>query len=295
MSRPVVVAGGGVLWRGEPAAPEVALIHRPRYDDWSLPKGKAKRDEYVLEAALREVAEETGSLPQIGPRLLTTRYRVQVRGRPADKVVTYWSMQHRAGEFVESDEVDALEWLPVRAARRRLSKRADVAVLQAFARVPRGTRPLVLLRSGPTTAARSSGRSVQVLSRRGRDHAQRLVPLLEELGVDALRSADDAASTGTLRPYGRGAGLTLHVDARLRRAAYPQHRRALLDEIRAETEQATPAVCVPRAVLEDLVGALGRGAPVRAPRDRSLRKGGWWLLHMRDGRVQAFERHELDA
>ena len=106
MSRAVVVAGGGVLWRGEVDRPEVAVVHRPQYDDWSLPKGKAKATEHLIVTAVREVEEETGSLVELGPALLTTRYRVRVRGRMADKVVTYWAMRHPGGDFVESDEVD---------------------------------------------------------------------------------------------------------------------------------------------------------------------------------------------
>jgi 8-oxo-dGTP diphosphatase len=88
-----VLAAGGVLWRGDPEDPELAVVHRPAYDDWSLPKGKAKPGEHLLVTALREVAEETGQRAVIGPLLTTVRYRVTAGGRPADKVVTYWSMR----------------------------------------------------------------------------------------------------------------------------------------------------------------------------------------------------------
>ena len=294
MSRALVVAGGGVLWRGAADQPDVAVIHRPQYDDWSLPKGKAKAAEHLIVTAVREVEEETGSAVALGPRLLTTRYRVRVRGKVADKVVTYWAMRHEGGEFVESDEVDEMEWLPVRAARRRLTKRSDMAVLDAFARSPKDTRPLVLLRSGRTrsTAVRRDGRPTRTLSRRGREQAEALVPVLDSLGVAALRSADSAACTSTLRPYGRAAGTTLTVDARLGRAAYPRHHGELLAELVEEAAQATTALCGPRAVVADLVVSRGRLGRVRPPHDVDLRKGGWWLLHLRDGRVVAHERHE---
>ena len=72
MSRPTVLAAGGVLWRKDSADPEVAVIHRPRYDDWSLPKGKAKPGEHLLVTALREMSEETGHSPRIGARLPVT-------------------------------------------------------------------------------------------------------------------------------------------------------------------------------------------------------------------------------
>jgi 8-oxo-dGTP diphosphatase len=294
MSRAVVVAGGGVLWRGAADEPEVAVIHRPQYDDWSLPKGKAKQAEHLIVTAVREVEEETGSLVEVGPSLITTRYRVRLRGRSADKVVTYWAMRHAGGDFVESDEVDEIEWLSLRAARRRLTKRTDVSVLNAFSRAPKDTRPLVLLRSGPTrsTAVRRDGQPTRTLSRRGREQAEDLVPVLDRLGVEALRSADSAACTSTLRPYGRAARISITVDARLGRAAYPSHHRELLTELREEATSTTTALCGPRAVVADLVGSLGRLGRGRPPHDTGLRKGGWWVLHLQDGRVVAHERHE---
>lgn len=294
MTRALVVAGGGVLWRGAADQPEVAVIHRPQYDDWSLPKGKAKATEHLIVTAVREVEEETGSVVELGPPLLTTHYRVRVRGRLADKMVTYWAMRHAGGDFVESDEVDELEWLPVRPARRRLTKRTDVNVLDAFVRAPKDTRPLVLLRSCPTrsTVVRKDDRPARTLSRRGREQAEDLVPVLDRIGVQALRSADSAACTSTLRPYGRAARVPITVDARLGRVAYPDHQRELLEELAEEASQVTTALCCPRPVVADLVGSLGWLGRGRPPHDTGLRKGGWWLLHLQGGRVVAHERHE---
>jgi len=76
MSRRTVVAAGGVLWRQDAVNPEVALVHRPKYDDWSLPKGKVKLGEHLLVTALREVTEETGHRPRLGPYLATVRYPI---------------------------------------------------------------------------------------------------------------------------------------------------------------------------------------------------------------------------
>ena len=88
-----------MLWRGDPTTPEVALVHRPRYDDWSLPKGKAKAGEHLLVTAVREIAEETGHQPRVGPVLATVRYRVTTGGRPATKVVSYWAMRSAGGQL----------------------------------------------------------------------------------------------------------------------------------------------------------------------------------------------------
>ncbi|WP_418957858.1 NUDIX hydrolase [Streptomyces tritici] len=124
-----VLAAGCVLWR--PAAGggvEIALIHRPKYDDWSHPKGKRKRGESAEECALREVREETGQACALGARLPTIRYTAS--GRP--KEVEYWAARALGGVFTPTHEVDRLVWLPPAAARRRLTQARDRDLLDAL-------------------------------------------------------------------------------------------------------------------------------------------------------------------
>ena len=125
-----VRAAGTVLWRHSPfdGRVEIALVHRPRYDDWSLPKGKLKRGEDFAAAAVRETREETGMQCVLGATLPVTRYLVQ--GRP--KEVRYWSARAGEGGFVPSREVDRMAWLPPVAARHRLTHDRDRPVVDAF-------------------------------------------------------------------------------------------------------------------------------------------------------------------
>ena len=104
----VIRAAGGVVRRREPDGPKVALVHRPRYDDWTLPKGKADRGEADEASALREVLEETGLRCELGPEVASVRYRDHY-DRP--KVVRYWLMYPSAGAFVPNDEVDRMRWV----------------------------------------------------------------------------------------------------------------------------------------------------------------------------------------
>jgi 8-oxo-dGTP diphosphatase len=108
-----VRAAGGLVVRQRDGRPEVAVVHRPRYDDWSLPKGKLEPGESWADAALREVEEETGLRCELGAELPAAGY-VDNRGRP--KRVRWFSMRPLEGGFVASDEVDELRWLAPQAA-----------------------------------------------------------------------------------------------------------------------------------------------------------------------------------
>ncbi|MET7287689.1 NUDIX hydrolase [Streptomyces sp. NPDC005573] len=132
MDDTTVRAAGCVLWRRSPrdGGLEICLVHRPRYGDWSHPKGKLKRGEDALAGALREVAEETGQRAEPGAELPTLRY--PVAGRP--KEVRYWAAEAAGGRFVPGDEVDRVLWLSPDAARERLTQPRDRDLVDALTR-----------------------------------------------------------------------------------------------------------------------------------------------------------------
>lgn len=127
----VVRAAGGVVWRSGPGnSVEYAIVHRPVYDDWTLPKGKLAPGETEEEAALREVEEETGMRCRLGRALGTTSYPDR-KGRP--KIVYYWLMKAVAGRFVPNAEVDELRWLTITAATALLTYDRDRTLLGSLA------------------------------------------------------------------------------------------------------------------------------------------------------------------
>ncbi|MBL7496974.1 NUDIX hydrolase [Frankia sp. CNm7] len=131
----VVRAAGGVVWR--PAAgggTEIVLVHRPRYDDWSLPKGKVDDGETWLAAAVREVDEETGLQVEVGAPLGDVAYQVRRHGAVAGKVVRYWALRATGGVFTPNEEVDELRWLPPAAATALLSYDLDREIVERFLR-----------------------------------------------------------------------------------------------------------------------------------------------------------------
>ncbi len=130
-----VRAAGGVLVRRALSATtdhdaiEVVIVHRPHYDDWTFPKGKAEAGESDEQTALREVLEETGFVCNLGEELPSVTYRDH-KQRP--KIVRYWAMSARSGEFTANDEVDHLEWVSPAEAGERLTYDHDVDVLSAL-------------------------------------------------------------------------------------------------------------------------------------------------------------------
>lgn len=129
---PVVRAAGGIVCRDiEDGTREVLLVHRPKYDDWTLPKGKVDPGERDEETALREVLEETGVECRLGVEAGTTRYR---DSQDRDKVVHYWLMEPKEipDEFVPNHEVDAVRWCSVDEARAALSYAHDRKLLKAI-------------------------------------------------------------------------------------------------------------------------------------------------------------------
>jgi 8-oxo-dGTP diphosphatase len=131
-----VEAAGGVLWRRpEGSDVEIAVVHRPRYDDWSLPKGKLDEGEGFEEAALREVWEETGMRCTLGREIGETHYEDR-KGRP--KVVRYWEMRDCDGEFRPNDEVDELRWVPIDDAKALLTYDFDRELVERVAAEAQG-------------------------------------------------------------------------------------------------------------------------------------------------------------
>jgi 8-oxo-dGTP diphosphatase len=126
----IVQAAGGVVTRaGSGGEVEVLVVHRPRYDDWTLPKGKLASGEAHPDAALREVEEETGVRCSLERELAGAAY-IDSRGRP--KEVRYWHMQPLGGSFTPSDEVDEIRWVALGSISELLSYERDIAVVASL-------------------------------------------------------------------------------------------------------------------------------------------------------------------
>ncbi|MEU4193435.1 NUDIX domain-containing protein [Kribbella sp. NPDC026611] len=262
MSNPAtVIAAGGVVWREYRGARQVLLVHRPRYDDWSLPKGKLTANEHVLLAAQREIEEETGERAILGPPLGVQRYAIRKNGSTAEKLVHYWSaVPVRESSFQPNDEVDEIAWLPVDKARIRLSYPRDVDIVDALEGAVPVVASLVLVRHADAVKRKDwDGKdTLRPLSRVGEGVAERLADVLGALGVDRVISSDAERCVSTVAPYAGGIERHIHLWPEISERGYdadPDGLRGLAE--RAWKPGKVTVVCSHRPVLPALSRELG--------------------------------------
>lgn len=288
-----VLAAGGVLWRpvggAGPAAIEVAVVHRPRYDDWSLPKGKLEPGEPPLTAALREVHEETGYTAVAGRTLGASSYRVLLDGHEVPKTVRWWAMRVTGGEgwTTDNDEVDRLRWLPPDAAADLLTAARDIAPLRLLVTAGLGTTTVVLVRHGRAgNRADWPGDDLErPLDHRGRRQARALAQLLPGYGPERVVSAPAIRCQQTLAPLAAALGRTLEVEPAFGEQAYGADPDAALDRLHALARATAPvAVCSQGGAIPGLVRAVAARAGLSLDTDRT-RKGSAWALTFAAGRL----------
>jgi 8-oxo-(d)GTP phosphatase len=288
MSGERILAGGGVLWRPVATGREICLVHRPRYDDWSLPKGKLHSGEHPLRAAVREVHEETGVHTVVGPRLATQEYRLG----PDRKVVDYWSMTPADGTFVASDEVDSLRWVSFAEAAATLSYGRDREFVAAFAAAPVPTAMVLLVRHGKA-GSRSSWKgedALRPLDATGRQQAEGLRTALRWFGPEAVRAADLVRCEQTVAPLAADLGLTVGSEPALSEELYGKDPASGLDRVLAAAAAGGVTVLASQGgVIPDLVGTLAALHGVRPGRRSGskipARKSGVWALSFLDTRL----------
>jgi 8-oxo-dGTP diphosphatase len=284
-----IEAAGAVLWRIEDGVEQVALVHRPAYDDWSLPKGKARRGEHPLVVALREVHEETGYSGTFGVPLPDQRYLKEDR----PKVVHLHAMEAGCGESLDpAVEVDAVRWLPLAEAIATATWERDRVSLTQFAGVHRPTSLVLLLRHASAGERKlwDGPDDERPLDEYGAQQAAALEELLGSFALDRVVSSPTARCVQTVATFAASRRLAVEEEICVSEDAYdPEGAERLLDELVGATRSSV--VCTHGPVLADLIervaNRLGR-PPTGAAR---VPKGGGWLVHTdRAGQVVELER-----
>ncbi|GAB3220415.1 NUDIX hydrolase [Glycomyces halotolerans] len=293
MNEPEIFAAGTVLWRNGTDEPELALIHRPKYGDWSFPKGKLKKGEHLLAAAQREVFEETGIRPVLGRPLSPSFYDKEGRLKRVD----YWCATGAADavdDAVDPNEVDGMEWVPLSEAADRLTHERDRPVLDDFASTHiRETVPFIFVRHAVALSKADwfDRDEIRPLNRRGRERAAELRTLLAAYPVGAAFSATSARCLETLVPYCASEGVPLtglpeFTAGRTEPGQAMKRLEELIDEGRPTV------VCGHGETIGDLVEHFCDRLGAAAPEDPSLSKGAFRVFHTVGGRIVATEHHD---
>ena len=273
----VIRAAGGVLWRRGPTAREVAVIHRPRYDDWSLPKGKLETDEPHLLAALREIAEETGHVGRAGTSLGGTAYDVHVDGQLVPKKIRWWSVEATGGAFSPNREVDELRWL---APADALSLLGTSEPLSRWLHLPADAAVVLLVRhasAGDPDTWRGADR-LRPLDARGLGQAEALARLLAAFEPVRILSAPALRCQDTVAPLAAHLAMVVEVDPLLGEEGAPGRPEEHVARLAAPG--AAVVVCSQGGVIPRVVEALAPGrSSVRA------RKGSVWTLTFAGGQL----------
>src|SRR5579875_412658 len=311
-----IQAAGAVVWRNGQEDTEVLLIHRPKRGDWSLAKGKRDPGEHLLQTAVREVFEETGVRPVLGRRLRTVGY--EVNGAP--KWVHYWAAAAPAMPvtpatsadpaastpwFSPNAEVDQIEWLTFPRARERLTYTHDTWVLNAFARWPRETVPLILLRHATAGDKKHwHGEDLErPLDEAGRAEARALAGVLACFAPRRVISSPAVRCLETVQPYAAQIGAAVETEAaflppgRLRDSAgNPTNAGDPAATMKRIVAAADPTVvCVHRENIPALLAAACEQLGTESPARPAVPKGGFWALHIGGTRLTAVERYTLSG
>jgi len=281
-----VRAAGCVVWRAGGSEPEVLLVHRPRYDDWSFPKGKLDRGETPLAAAIREVEEETGLRVRLGPPLPEQQYTIST-GEP--KVVSYWAARPPAGANIASyrrnAEIDDLKWVPLSLAADALTHGWDSQLLSSFAVAGYDSSPLVVVRHGQARSRKGwrGADSQRPLKVEGKKQAQALVGVLGAYGVTRVISSDAARCVDTVLPYLNSTRVSIRLDP-----AFSQdkmQRVGMARQVRQAMQSSKRiALCSHRPVLPAIFEVIGIEAIPLDP-------GGVVVVHRDKGKVLSVEQH----
>jgi 8-oxo-dGTP pyrophosphatase MutT (NUDIX family)/phosphohistidine phosphatase SixA len=279
----VVRAAGGVVWRSKEGVVEIALVHRPAYDDWSLPKGKLHEGESEAEAALREVEEETGLRCNLGPELGTLSY-TDHQHRP--KTVRYWEMTVAGGHLAAANEVDDARWVPLPEARAMLTYEHDRELLgrfrQASVAEPGTAVPVYLVRHAKATdpAAWTDDDGLRPLTAEGRRQAAGLISLFGDASLTALISSPHLRCVQTLEPLSEALRMPVATSDALAEGAGVGDATELMLSAAAA---GPAALCTHGDVMMSVVRKLlDAGVKLRGD-GAEFKKGSTWVLKTREG------------
>ncbi|MFI8633565.1 NUDIX domain-containing protein [Microbacterium sp. NPDC077663] len=293
MTETAVYAAGGVVWRMVEGKLLVLAIHRTKYRDITLPKGKVDPGETLAETAVREIFEETGIRVHLGVPVGISKYRLPSK---RTKIVHYWSTEAtedaiRASSFVPNREIAAIEWLTPKKALERLSYPVDVEILENFLRLVDdgvlATFPIVVLRHGKATPREDwKGKdAARPLTDRGKRQAKAAVGPLRSFGIRRVVTSDAVRCVDTVAPLAKALGRDIRRTDLLSQDAWEDGHADVRAVVGKRVRSRKSAVlCSHRPVIPTILSELAlatgslKGSYIESAAD--LEVGGFSVAHL---------------
>jgi 8-oxo-(d)GTP phosphatase len=278
MSSPILAAGA-VLWRkSEKKKTEVLIIHRPKYDDWTFPKGKAEIGEPLIACAYREVLEETNIETAFGPYLGEVEYLTN----DGKKKVSFWSAKVvKEKDFKPNAEVDQLKWVEVTKVKELLTLDTDRKILEQFLQIEPDTKPLILLRHAKAvTRDEWQGEDDdRPLDSYGQNQAKRLLAMYQVFNLEQIHSSDAVRCYDTVVAIAKGLNIKLEVTGKLSESTFKKDKEKAFDYAKDLIKlNESVLLCSHNPILPKMLNKLTKKSEVDADEGKLLPADGW-VIH----------------
>ena len=278
MSSPILAAGA-VLWRkSEKKKIEVLIIHRPKYDDWTFPKGKAEIGEPLIACAYREVLEETNIETAFGPYLGEVEYLTN----DGKKKVSFWSAKLvKEKDFKPNTEVDQLKWVEVTKVKELLTLDTDRKILEQFLQIELDTKPLILLRHAKAvTRDEWQGEDDdRPLDSYGQNQAKRLLAMYQVFNLEQIHSSDAVRCYDTVVAIAKGLNIKLEVTGKLSESTFKKDKEKAFDYAKDLIKlNESVLLCSHNPILPKMLNKLTKKSEVDADEGKLLPADGW-VIH----------------
>ena len=278
MSSPILAAGA-VLWRkSEKKKIEVLIIHRPKYDDWTFPKGKAEIGEPLIACAYREVLEETNIETAFGPYLGEVEYLTN----DGKKKVSFWSAKVvKEKDFKPNTEVDQLKWVEVTKVKELLTLDTDRKILEQFLQIEPDTKPLILLRHAKAvTRDEWQGEDDdRPLDSYGQNQAKRLLAMYQVFNLKQIHSSDAVRCYDTVVAIAKGLNIKLEVTGKLSESTFKKDKEKAFDYAKDLIKlNESVLLCSHNPILPKMLNKLTKKSEVDADEGKLLPADGW-VIH----------------
>ena len=284
-----VLAAGAIVWRRNDSDElEVALIHRPKYDDWSFPKGKIEENEIAIACALREVMEETGFSIVMGPYIGELNYLTN----GINKNVQYWSARFISaiGE-PQPSEVDVVKWFSISGAEEKLSRPDDISILKTFMNFDLDTNVLVLLRHAEALDRNEwiGDDGDRPLIQLGQLQAKRLLSTMQVYGIEEIHSSAAVRCYETVTPIARSLNLNLIFAEDLSEYVYAKNPDKPYKYIKELMKVNSNVIaCSHNPILPEILNRLIDKTGIESSQTK-LAPGDAWVIHHVDNVIIAID------